>query len=777
MNIIHHNVRIPGSRPFRPPSQKPKQPREQSWDNRFHLGKMPEYDAAQDPNLKASNLVKTRKKIRIIPEKPIKRTKKTPLPADLSKCVSVKGLKKQPVIQKTMLSNLNQKLEEVWDDKSIPQNLRDLFLSAIENREIKEKTSLIIKETEATKRDKSETLNLVRAVQKRENLLNFLQDFAEKMMKSPSSAVKNTCIENLITLRSSSLEVVEALVAWRKRLNDLDMNMKNCEFLWEDANYLRKMMSDFKALDRTEMGGLVDLWENDPFFMHCKADLGKAEIPVEVGIVKRVKEAEAVLRLEGMGEVKKVLAVPQTPSKLSECRSSRVFLKEETKELGLAAVIGNVEEQIYQYSLLVPDTIQESLGKVENVFSTATSLRYPAFLWAKIGSETVGLVSLNLENQKSMHKRLFISHISVIQSDLIDRLLDLILSHIWNNYDCIEVRVGIISKVTDQGKYEADKSIKQFFDSKGFRWKQMIYTVNQVPVQLLGLRRPDSIPVPSIKNSIFNDNLELAYACAVQVSTNSLSESTNPDSINYCSLVGVSCAVKAIGHCSTGKIGEIIEKLKGVPPAFRFRKDLKLEVALKDLQSLSLENAGIEGLEDDMETSVSCSALGLSWVRYLPCCHAGIDYTKVVSGVMRMKTDGVEAYLVSTEDPQYSVFIVPGTMGARSFEGIRDLIKGISTDGELEELWIPRFKLTETIQVAVSGVKVSDEKAISICKEFVRFNVGSGTHPIGGLIAPPAEGAVVIKEEFVFAMIHHKVDEELDVPLFVVHVPIESFNN
>ena len=777
MNIIHHNVRIPGSRPFRPSSQKPKPPREQSWDNRFHLGKIPDYDAMHDPNLKASNLVKTRKKIRIMAEKPPKRIKKPQIPADLSKCVSVKGLHKQPVIQKTMLSNLKQKLEEVWDDKSIPQNLRDLFIAAIENRDIKEKTSLIIKETETSKRDKSEIISLVKAVQKREKLLSNLQDFAEKYMKNPSNAVKNSCIENLITLRSSSLEVVEAVAVWRKRLNDLDMNMKNCEFMWEEVNYLKKMMNDFKALDKTEMGNLIDLWENDPFFMHCKAEFGKAEIPVEVGILKRVKEAEAVLKLEGMGEVKKGVAVPQTPSKLSESRSSRVFLKEETKELALAAVIGNVEEQLYQYSLLVPDTIQESLGKVETVFSTATSLRYPAFLWGKIGAETIGLVSLNLENQKSMQKRLFISHISVLQTDLIDRFLDLILSHIWHNYDCIEVRVGLISKVTDQGKYEADKSIKQYFDSKLFRWKQMIYTVNQVPVQLLGLRRPESIPVPSIKNSIFDDNLELAYACAVQASTVPVTDRTSPESVNYCSLVGVSCAVKAIGHCSAGKIGEIIEKLKGVPPAFRFRKDLKLEVALKDLQSLSLQTEGIEELEEDVETSVSCSALGLSWVRYLPCAHGGFEYTKVCAGVVRMKTQGVEAYLVSTEDPQYSVFIVPGSMGARSFEGIRDLIKGISTDGEVEELWIPKFKLTETIQVAVSGMKVSDEKSISICKEFVRFNVGSGVHPIGGLIGLPSDGAVIIKEEFIFAMIHHKVDEELDVPLFVVHVPVESFNN
>jgi hypothetical protein len=772
MNIIHHNVRIAGSRPFRPPSQKPRAPREESWDNRFHLGKIPDYNALQDPNLKRSSVFKTRKKIVILPEKHPSRVKKTPIPSELSKCVSVKGLKKQPVMQTAILTNLFKDLESAWDDKSIPQNLREIFMNCIEKYPAKEKSAFIVKETQATKQDKSEILILVRAVQKRENLLKYLLDFAEKIAPNPSNAVKNTCVENLITLRTSSLGVVEAVFNWKRKIVELDKNFEGTEFLWEDENYLKKMTADFKVLDKTQMQRFIDLWENDPFFMHCKGERGKVEIPVEVGVIKKVREAEVLMKQEGMGEVRKILLVPQTPSKLTESRS-RLILQEESKEMILSPIIGDIEEHLAQFSLLVPDSIQESMGKVENVYSMSTSLRYPAFLWAKIGEEKVGLVTLNLENQKSMHKRLFISHFSVIQHDLIERLLDLTLDHIWRNYDCIEIRVGIISKVTDQGKYEADKSIKQFFDSKGFRWKQMIYSVNQVPVQLLGLRRPEAIPAPDSANSIFNDNLELAYACAVQVSPH-LSPSEVPP-LHFSSLVGVSCAVKAFGEKPAGEIGETIEKLKGVPPAFRFRKDLKLEIALKDLQSLDLADEGVKGLEDDSETSVSCSALALSWVKYLPSVLNGRNFTVINSGVMRIKTGGSEAYLISTEDPQFSVFVVPGRFSGRLFEFAKECLKGISTDGEVQEIWLPRFKVYQNLEVCLEGMKISDEKVVSHCREITRFTVSTGVHPLGGFQISPALGAVVIQQEFVFAMIHHKVEEELEVPLFVVHVSEESF--
>lgn len=765
--MLYPNVRIAGSRPFRQPSQKPPQPREQSWDNRFHLGRIPEYNAAQDPNVKPHH-IKTRKKLMLLPDKP-KKIKKAPALSELAKCVSVKGFKKPPVVQNAILTNLTRKLDSLWEQKNIPQPLREIFIKSTEKLQIKDRSTAIVKETDSLKQEKNSTLITMRSIIKREDLLKNFLGFA-KTIKIPSNAIKSTSVENLLTLRSQTLIVLENIQNWKKKIYEFDPEYENLCFVWEGENYLKRLMDDFVLLNSTPIIEFLELLPNDPFFIYCQ---GGVEIPVDGTVMRRIREAEELLRKEGMPEARRVLKAEvkvDTPRKLNECRSSRVFVKEETKELVLKPVQGDIEEQLYQYSLLVPENIQESLGKVENAYNVAMGLRYPAFLWGKIGNETVALVVLNLENQKSMHKRLFISHFSVIQIELIEKLLDLLLTYIWSNYDCVEIRVGIISKVTEQGKYEADKSVKQFFDAKGFRWKQMIYTVNQVPLQLLGLRRTDNSQCSLSGYSVFDDNIEMAYACTVQIMD---SEAADNSQLNYCSLVGLTCAIKAIGSCKIQPIDGILKKMKGIPPAFRFRKDNKLENAVKDLQSVNLSDTN---LIEDLETSVSCSALGLSWTKYLPSRLNEKSYTKITSGIVKMKSEGKDFYLISTEDPQYSAFVIPGQNKEGLFEYVKNLLKNMTNEGDIEELWIPGFSVEQHTQVrGIIGTCIDDSKVIGRCNEVYKFKVFAALHPLGSVCCVPGDKAVVVDKEFIFVMIHHRVDEELEVPMFVVHVTSDKF--
>ena len=89
----------------------------------------------------------------------------------------------------------------------------------------------------------------------------------------------------------------------------------------------------------------------------------KVELPVEAGLLRKIRECEEVLKQEGMKEVVKP-EVLDTPRKLNECRSSRLFLKEESKIMKMEPIRGEVEEQILQYALLVPENIQNSMGKL-----------------------------------------------------------------------------------------------------------------------------------------------------------------------------------------------------------------------------------------------------------------------------------------------------------------------------------------------------------------------------------------------------------------------------
>jgi hypothetical protein len=762
--MLNAPIRIPGSRPFRLPSSKEKPAREQSWDNRFHLGKIPEYNAMQDRYIDPNKLRKPRKKIILLPGK-IKKTTK-PSELDLAKCVSVKSLQKPPLIQNQIVQKLTNNLISVWNHKLIPQPQRQAFLSSIEKLNAKEKSSALVKETESLKNDKNLVQAVLRSIKKREEFLKDLVDFAESI-DVPTNAIKHNCVENLANLRVLTLQAIESIQVWRNKLHEFDPS-SIFPFIWEDQNYLVKVQNDAQVLKKTVIGSFIEFLENDPFFVHCRSSRGGIEIPVEATIIKRVREAEIVLKNEGMKDV--VIEISEErPKRLTESRSSRLFLKEETKEMTLKAIEGDIEEHILQYSLLVPEDIQNSMGKPENAYSNALSMRFPAFLWAKIDKEAVGLVTLNLENQKSMYKRLYISHISVLQLDMMPKLLEILINYIWKNYESIEIRVGIVSRINDEGKYEADKSIKQHFDKIGFRWKQMIYTMNEIPVQLLGLRRPEGNLWDKSGYSIFDDCIEMAYACTIQITGVKDTEYKQ-----FCSVIGVACAVKPFGNSSIPDVQNIIDKIKGVPPAFRFRKDNKLENAIKDLNSVKLTT---NNLEEDVETSVSCSALGLSWVKYMPSIYKGIKYTKILSQVNIMTSNSYTIYIISTEDPQYSVFFIPGYIKSDVFNFTKGLLKNIESVGESDEIWVPSFDIKAENDIETVTGSYIDGKMIGKCTETYKFKLHSALHPTGSIVLQPDTNSLIITDNFVFGMIHHKVDEELEVPLFIIQVTTDNFLN
>ena len=205
----HLPIRVPGSRPFRLSSQKEKPVREQSWDNRFHLGKIPDYNALQDKYIDQNRIRKIRKKIILLPNK-IKKPN-PPSQSDLAKCVSVKGFKKPPFIQNQIVSKLTNSLVSAWDHKNIPNPQREAFLFAISHKPAKDKSSALVKEVEMLKNDNSPVQMALRAVYKREECLKDLIDFANSVEVATNN-VKHNCVENLIKVRSLSIQAVESII-------------------------------------------------------------------------------------------------------------------------------------------------------------------------------------------------------------------------------------------------------------------------------------------------------------------------------------------------------------------------------------------------------------------------------------------------------------------------------------------------------------------------------------------------------------------------------------
>jgi hypothetical protein len=133
----------------------------------------------------------------------------------------------------------------------------------------------------------------------------------------------------------------------------------------------------------------------------------------------------------------------------------------------------------------------------------------------------------------------------------------------------------------------------------------MIYAINQIPIQLLGLKRPENLEFTDNSESIFNDCLNISYACIIQISEESLKAQNE----GFCSMIGIACALKSFSDCSNENFHNLLKKMNGVPPAFRYRRDDNAENAVKDLKSIKLEG---NTWNKDLETLFSCSVLELS---------------------------------------------------------------------------------------------------------------------------------------------------------------------
>lgn len=109
--MLEHGVlRIPGARPFRRSSKQEVVVREQSWDSRFHLDRLPVYDANRDKHIQIHLGSNRRKKVILAPGK-IRKAKD--VPNRMLKSNSSKGIGKPPVMRGQIFKKLTDKLVEL----------------------------------------------------------------------------------------------------------------------------------------------------------------------------------------------------------------------------------------------------------------------------------------------------------------------------------------------------------------------------------------------------------------------------------------------------------------------------------------------------------------------------------------------------------------------------------------------------------------------------------------------------------------------------------------
>ena len=142
-----------------------------------------------------------------------------------------------------------------------------------------------------------------------------------------------------------------------------------------------------------------------------------------------------------------------------------------------------------------------------------------------------------------------------------------------------------------------------------------------------------------------------------------------------------------------------------------------------------------------------------------------------------MKSGETTVYIITTEDPQYSVFIIPMALTPFSnyFNIAKDVLGKLEKSEFSEEIWLPNFEISGEKSIEELCGSTISSKSIGVCKEIFKFKLFSALHPEGSLVMTPEKNSIVIDKSFIFGMIHQKIDEELEIPLYAIDVHTQHF--
>ncbi|OMJ66194.1 hypothetical protein SteCoe_37057 [Stentor coeruleus] len=339
--MLNENLlRNTGVRGVKSLTKKEKHDRELSWNTRFYINRMPDYDAARDKYMQ--NLLATlkHKKIHI----PTSKTRKIRIrsPKGIPKPVSTKGLiVARPASMKMQhISKMKSCIENYYIEKTIPIEFLKIFFELIDASHFKVAINVLSKHLNDIMADKSPVQLALKAVKARERAIQntkFLIDDKKKNLNSSQlhtntfetpknnnnkeayhfndSQSKNQdfysksfgkdikiteCTELLNSIVISSLQSIEFIQLWRAELSELDPSKIKQVFYYHGKNYLEKMLEDLKFLRNSIFCQIFEEKIFDSFIPY----FGEKTIKL---FAKRHGECEAILSEESTPTARETL--------------------------------------------------------------------------------------------------------------------------------------------------------------------------------------------------------------------------------------------------------------------------------------------------------------------------------------------------------------------------------------------------------------------------------------------------------------------------------------
>jgi len=291
--IYGEQLRISGARPItRPPETLEVRDRQEHWDPRFWLGKIPSYNSARDPHVKYRRPQSlTTPLFRVSSSRGFTRSSNRLLRRDSNPSVPtlIRSASK-PLFSQTDsgLAEMRRDLEATWDKEGVPVFHREAYRRHLDRLNWQSAAVEISKELTDLQQRKTPVQSALSLIDKRESLLEQIVGLEEDM--EDERLLQLDLRDLLQQLQRVNVDLVESVGRWR------ELAGVQAAFQWKGDNYLQKMKRDLARLAQGPLARFLPGIVDDPMLVRT---LGRGDRRQGSSILSRqrsrAQDAELVL--------------------------------------------------------------------------------------------------------------------------------------------------------------------------------------------------------------------------------------------------------------------------------------------------------------------------------------------------------------------------------------------------------------------------------------------------------------------------------------------------
>ncbi|CAG9310877.1 unnamed protein product [Blepharisma stoltei] len=455
-----------------------------------------------------------------------------------------------------------------------------------------------------------------------------------------------------------------------------------------------------------------------------------------------------------------------------------------------------------EYYRFIPEICKPSLPTIMQLLNEITRGINPCWYWALKENRILGLIVYTQDCIGQLESNLIIHHFSCLNWEAYPGLLEATKKFLFSNDKFDEIRVNLIAGEIQ----EVPLDVKRIFSKGKFKWKANSETEDKYDIAIMGITRANTNIILTPRKTQ-NQTIRVVSGCCIEIDneTNGLNLEIGEESMQ---IGNRQCLINSI----LGLMGQLVKNQIKVSQLglSNLHNDISniLEYASSSesfnfpyMSSIIATNK-IEASEFIQKnkmmlptprgkSSISCLDISFRW----PSCT--FIHQKVFENdyhFMRFKSNKLSCarvndfmiFKVPTEFSNLFTFFITTNDDLKQdlaseiykrkndiFYKANSILKQVVNFEPIEELRLPCFNKDLYHKLSwVKGYEILPQKdetgiqKIASCNECVKLEMRNYSQFEGILRINPHTG-YIIDQDFIFGIMHKKVDMVLDIPLFV----------